>query len=384
MGHKKPDRVPVMCQLSLGHYFLNCEHLPSEIWFDSETFARSLIELQESYQFDGVLINLPGRPSDWRKYLASTEKCKDGEKLVWKNGFETIVPPDDNPHTYSKSKKQLPFSTFESIDLTRPATFYSPGYIWNAYHMPCLWGFDSNADLTNPTDYPASFTNILKAVKKITNDISVQVEVFSPFTHFLEMFGYEEALMGLLIYPETSKKILEYFTKVVLSQVAVYVAEGGIDAILVSSAFAGAGFISRHDYENFVMPYEDIIFKEIKNHGLFSYVHTCGSIGDRLDLMAKTSVDGVDTLDPPPLGTVHLKEAKEIYGQRFFLKGNLDSINELLNVNDETFEKAVIDRLITGKPGSGYILSTACSVSPYVKPYRLRKLVELSTKHGTY
>jgi uroporphyrinogen-III decarboxylase len=94
--------------------------------------------------------------------------------------------------------------------------------------------------------------------------------------------------------------------------------------------------------------------------------------------MAQTSVDGIDTLDPPPLGTVHLDEAKAKFGDRFFLKGNLDSINELLNSDDKTFEEAVIGRIKTGKPGSGYILSTACSVSPYVKPERLGNLADLA------
>ena len=364
MSHMTPDRVPVMCQLSIGHYFLNCKYQPSRIWFDSETFAMAIIEQQKKYKFDGVLINLPGRPNDWEKYLASEEKEGSSEKLIWKNGYETIVPNDDNAHTFLPGRIPLPRAAFETTDPEDISTFINPGYIWSTYHMPDLWGFDPGADLTDPSSYPSSFTNALKAVKKLAGDISIHAEVFSPFTHFLELFGYQEALIGMMIYPDICKKLLEYFTKIALAEVNVYAAEGGIDAILVSSAFAGAGFISRDDYRQFVMPYEDVVFKEIKAHNLFSYVHTCGAIGDRLDLMAQTSVDGIDTLDPPPLGTVHLNEAKDKYGKRFFLKGNLDSINELLNADDKTFEEAVIGRIKTGKPGSGYILSTACSVSP--------------------
>ena len=384
MNHMTTDRVPVMCQLSIGHYFLNCKYQPSRIWFDSETFAMAIIEQQKKYKFDGVLINLPGRPNDWEKYLASEEKEGSSEKLIWKNGYETIVPNDDNAHTFLPGRIPLPRAAFETTDPEDISTFINPGYIWSTYHMPDLWGFNPGADLTDPSSYPSSFTNALKAVKKLAGDISIHAEVFSPFTHLLELFGYQEALMGLMIYPDICKKLLEYFTKIALAEVNVYAAEGGIDAILVSSAFAGAGFISRDDYRQFVMPYEDVVFKEIKAHNLFSYVHTCGAIGDRLDLMAQTSVDGIDTLDPPPLGTVHLNEAKDKYGKRFFLKGNLDSINELLNADDKTFEEAVIGRIKTGKPGSGYILSTACSVSPYVKPERLKRLVELSGMYGTY
>ena len=384
MNRETPDRVPVMCQLSLGHYFLNCKYPPSRIWFDSETFALAITDLQKKYNFDGVLINLPGRPDDWEKYIASEEKDGNSEKLIWKNGYETIVPADDNPHTFLPGRIPLPRATFESTDPKNPQSFITPGYIWSSYHMPDLWGFKPDADLTDPSSYPASFTSALKAVKKHAGEISIHSEVFSPFTHLLELFGYQEALMGMMIYPDVCRELLEYFTRVALAEVNVYSAEGGIDAILVSSAFAGAGFISRSDYQQFVMPFEEIIYREIKRHGLISYVHTCGAIGDRLDLMAQTSVDGIDTLDPPPLGTVHLDEAKEKFGKRFFLKGNLDSINELLNSDDKTFEEAVIGRIKTGKPGSGYILSTACSVSPYVKPERLERLAELAIRYGSY
>ncbi len=384
MSHQTPDRVPVMCQLSLGHYFLNCKYEPSRIWFDSGTFALALTDLQKEYSFDGILVNLPGRPHDWKKYLESEEKTGNSEKLVWKNGFETYIPGDDNAHTFLPGKVPLPRATFENTDLKDPSAFITPGYIWNSYHMPELWGFDPNADLTDPDIYPASFTNALKAVKKNAGDISIHAEVFSPFTHLLELFGYQEALTGMMIYPDICKELLEYFTRIAIAEVKVYVEEGGIDAVLVSSAFAGAGFISRNDYKQFVMPYEEPVFKEIKRHGLFSYVHTCGSIGDRLDLMAEMSVDGIDTLDPPPLGTVHLNEAKDKFGDRFFLKGNLDSINELLNADDKTFEEAVIGRIKTGKPGSGYILSTACSVSPHVRPERLKRLTDLAIQYGSY
>ena len=189
--------------------------------------------------------------------------------------------------------------------------------------------------------------------------------------------------MALVDAPQTCHETLAAFTKNVLAQVQVY-ADCRPDAILVSSAFAGAGFISRRMYEEFVMPYEEAVFVAIGARGLKSYVHTCGAIGDRLDLMAQTKVDGIDTLDPPPLGTVDLAEAKAKYGRRFFFKGNLDAVNEMLGADDATFERVVRERLKIGKPGSGYILSSACSVAPHVKPERLKRLTELAEEFGEY
>jgi uroporphyrinogen-III decarboxylase len=100
--------------------------------------------------------------------------------------------------------------------------------------------------------------------------------------------------------------------------------------------------------------------------------------------MSETVVDGIDTLDPPPLGTVDLAEAKSKYGKRFFFKGNLDPVNELLNADEQTFEQAVRDRIKVGKPGSGYILSSACSVAPQSRPARLKRLTTLAKEQGEY
>jgi uroporphyrinogen decarboxylase len=199
----------------------------------------------------------------------------------------------------------------------------------------------------------------------------------------LELFGYEQALLALVDAPQTCHELLGVLTQHVLAQVELYAACQP-DAILVSSAFAGAGFISRRMYEEYVIPYEDRIFRAIRGYGLKSYVHTCGAIGDRLDLMSKTTVDGIDTLDPPPLGTVYLEDAKSKYGERFFFKGNLDAVNEMLNADDQTFERAVKERIKIGKPGSGYILSSACSVAPHVNPQRLKRLAELAAQFGKY
>jgi hypothetical protein len=54
--------------------------------------------LQQRYQFDGILINLPGRAPDWRRHLVKRERVGADEYVTWSNGFLTIAPPDDNPH----------------------------------------------------------------------------------------------------------------------------------------------------------------------------------------------------------------------------------------------------------------------------------------------
>ena len=63
MLHEPVDRVPVMCQLSIGHYLLNTDIKPSDLWYTSEGFAKAAISLQKRYGFDGILLNLLGTRS---------------------------------------------------------------------------------------------------------------------------------------------------------------------------------------------------------------------------------------------------------------------------------------------------------------------------------
>ncbi|HVP40083.1 MAG TPA: hypothetical protein VMS93_12975, partial [Candidatus Saccharimonadales bacterium] len=67
MGLGEPDRVPVMCQLALGHYFLHGGSDAVEIWHSSEAFGEALLLLQGRYGFDGILVNLPGRDPEWSR-----------------------------------------------------------------------------------------------------------------------------------------------------------------------------------------------------------------------------------------------------------------------------------------------------------------------------
>lgn len=127
MGHAVPDRVPVMCQLALGHYFLRAGRRPSDIWFDSGVFAETLVAFRERYGFDGILVNLPGRPSGWRTHLADRRDAGDREILRWKAGLETRFPPDDNPHAFLDGGGTLPRARCDAVDPEDPGTYRTAG-----------------------------------------------------------------------------------------------------------------------------------------------------------------------------------------------------------------------------------------------------------------
>ena len=122
---------------------------------------------------------------------------------------------------------------------------------------------------------------------------------------------------------------------------------------------------------------------QLEKNNIPVYIHTCGAIGDRLDLMAETGADGLECLDPPPIGTCDLAQASAILGNRCFIKGNLDSVNEMRACTPEQVLETARKRLEIGKQHKGgYILSSACSVAPDVPEENLMILHKAVEKFG--
>ncbi|MEN6386719.1 MAG: uroporphyrinogen decarboxylase family protein [Phycisphaerales bacterium] len=357
MNGKKPDRIPVMCQLSLGHIYKNTDINPFEFWYTAKGLSQGYIQMADRYKFDGILVNKPGIDDPALKdEVKSIIKSGDGYLLTWKNGLQTFFPPDDDPRDIDVDRK-TPDKKIASIDIDMVRR-------------------NASEPLTPYYLDPLKFVISARGA-----DLSIHGEVSTVFESFLLLLGsYENGLMALVDDPDKSIQIMQVMNQKVIRQARAQ-CELDIDALKLSSPIAGAGFISRQFYKSFVLPFEkeviDTVHKEFK---IPCYIHTCGAIGDRLDLMLETGTDGLECLDPPPLGTVDLAEAVETIGSKVFIKGNLDSVNELIKSSEEIRE-IVLKRLEIGSRAKGYILSSACSVSPKVPPENIVILHDICTQY---
>jgi uroporphyrinogen-III decarboxylase len=382
MQLKTADRVPVMCQLATGHYFLNTRFKPHEIWYTSEAFAEALVTLQRRYRFDGILVNLPGRPDDALAGLTSIENSEHGEVLTWENGDTTFIPWDDNAQHHVADPHQTTRANFETIDPDNlDHVDQLVEYVWNTYHIQQLAGKTTPGPLSEIPPYFFKTLNLVK--EQVRDQVSVHGEVFSPLTHYMELFGYEQALTTFMEDPSKAHAILDRLTEASLTW-AVAQAKHGVDAVLISSAFAGGPFLSPHMYKRFVVPYERRVTEAVKACGVPVYTHTCGRIGDRLHLLVETGTMGIDTMDPPPLGNTELADVKVEVGDQVFLKGNMNAVHLLTATSEPEIIAHASDRIRTGMPGGGYILSTACSVPPRMEPWKLELLVPLAERIGRY
>ncbi|MBN1513794.1 MAG: hypothetical protein JXB13_17385 [Phycisphaerae bacterium] len=342
--HGQPvDRVPVMCQLSQGHIYRHGDFDPLEYWYTSEGHARGFLAMAARYRFDGILLNRPGFDPKLAARAERVESDAPGHTIYWKDGTSTFVPPDDYPADLVRGRAGRPDS-IHRIDVDA---------------VPNGGGTD---------ELPGYYFDMLDyVIPRVGRDLSIHGEVISPFSMFLYQFdALQSGLMGLIDDPRKCEAVLQRTTRVATQQ-ALAQCSRPIDALKISSAYAGAGFISRDMYERFVLPYERAVIAAVHEaHDLPCYIHTCGAIGDRLDMMVKSGTDGLECLDPPPLGTVDLAEAVARVGDKIFIKGNLDAVNELAPSTPAEVKTIARRRIEIGSRAKGYILSSACSVSPAV------------------
>ena len=368
MNLQKPDRVPLMCQFSIGSMMQQLKPSPAEFWYDGDVFASGLVKLCKRFNFDGILVSLHGHSPQWRDKVVSFSNIENGkQELVFEDRTEYHSWTDLPMVKYFNKSEKL---SIDDIDIDKDV----PSSI---DYIPV------SQDLYFIIDKDHPFDIFLRLKEMVGDEYSIHGEITSPFDYFLDLVGYEQALISLILNPDKCKDILQKFTDgiVVLAQ---NMCKYPIDAIKISSPFAGMGFISPEHYSEFVLPYESQFIKKIRECGKHVYIHTCGHIDDRLELMQKSGASGLECLDPEPVGNVDLADAFLRIGAKMFIKGNIDSVNSLLYSDDEKTKRDVVKIIETGKNSRGFILSTACSIAPMVSSERLDMLLELIEKYGNY
>lgn len=362
MDLEEVDKTPLMCQMSIGHMLMQLKISPVEFWFDPIIFAVGLIELRNIYDFDGILISLHGHDPEWRNKVSKIYRSTEAEIIEWKNGDKTFCLFNDLPYyQFATPRIDVDYTKLRSGDL--PVKL---NYIPVSQNLPFYINSDHKFDVIN------------YIVKKVGSNYSIHGEITSPFDYLLDYIGLDNAMIALIDNPETCLMIISHFTTLI-RQLAVEMCGTGIDAIKISSPFAGSGFISPEDYKTFVLPFEKEIAQAVRSKNIHIYTHTCGAINDRLELMFEAGISGIECLDPPPLGNVELDDAVKRIGKKGFIKGNIDSVNLLLNGTEQEIIDDVRYRITIGKKDKGFILSTACSIAPPVakeKILLLKRVIE--------
>jgi len=368
MMMQRPERTPVMCQMANGHTIINTGVHPIDYFTDNDLWADCLVRMRELYDFDGILCHKPGRVFGIMDLVDRADYDADTPTLFLSDGSKIECTRDDD--AYYKPSTEFTRPTLDELDLDHLLS-------WAPESFVAFQASKATLPISDPEGFEDHvFATLDRVIDRVGDEYSVHGEVRSPFDHFLNIIGMEEGLMALLDNPERSLEIMD---RTADWSVALAVAQvrRGADAIKVSSPFAGGGFLSPDMYQEFILPLEGRLARAVRAEGKPIYTHTCGAIGDRLDLLCQAGVSGIECLDPPPLGDVDITEAVQLLKGRIFIKGNVDPVNTLLRGDAAKVKEDVTQVLDAAREMEGFILSSACSVAPPAPPDNLKYMVDL-------
>jgi hypothetical protein len=367
----KPDRVPVMCQPSWGFVLGELpEFDPIDFWHNHDgAMARAFCEISRRFEFDGVMIPAVGAtPLDESQVARIDRNHPEGPAVYFKNGDHCVYCRNDLPRYTHAHPPEVNLETFDPAAIPERLAYHPP-----SNHLR-MWLCDNAA---------GRVAEITQARAIIGDGAALHGSLYSPEDYLIDLLGVEGAMIALLTEPDQCRQILRRFAEAVAGHAREQIA-AGVDALNVSAPWSGQGFISRKIYQNVIAPAQTILTKTCREADVPVYCHTCGAIGDRLELIIDAGFDGIECLDPPPLGNVELADAVRRIGGRAFIKGNMDPVNVLLNGTHDQIRADIRQRLAIGKMAGGFILGTACAIAPSTPAAHVALLREVVDSDGWY
>lgn len=146
--------------------------------------------------------------------------------------------------------------------------------------------------------------------------------------------------------------------------------------------------MSPRDFEEFVVGYDTQLIRLIHSYpGRLVIVHSHGRVSRFLERFAALGLDGLNVLEPPPMGDVVLADAKRRIGDRVCLIGNVQ-YDDLVRGTPAQVDGLVREAILQGAAGGGFILSVCASpyersLSPQASANFVRYL-EAGHQYGKY
>jgi uroporphyrinogen decarboxylase len=219
----------------------------------------------------------------------------------------------------------------------------------------------------------------IKALKTLQAELPDQVVygwVEAPFQESSILRDINYFMVDIRNDPELPKAILQFAlemeTEFALAQI-----EAGAKFIGIGDAIASLA--AARDFAEFNFPYLSQLVDTIKRHGVYIKYHACGRTKHIWPFIKQLNID-ILNLD----SVIDFGEAREFFGDKFVLKGNVNPIVELMEATPDvvrtasqaSFEKA-------GKHGR-FILSPGCEVPPSTPHENLEALIASATLYASY
>lgn len=210
------------------------------------------------------------------------------------------------------------------------------------------------------------------------------IETFMGFWVWVREGGSMQVLRDFYEQPERMREVHAYYFDFVDRTLRRVLPERP-DEILLNGSSSSLSLSSPAIYRQYDLPIIKHAADLCKQAGVICHQHTCGRSRLIVEInYRETAVHVMEPLERPPGGDIDLAEAKRHFGDKFCLKGNVNTFETMLNgtVNDVIREaRACID---AAAAGGGFILATGDQCGRDTPDENLFALVEVAKNYGRY
>ena len=204
-----------------------------------------------------------------------------------------------------------------------------------------------------------------------------------PFNQGFFLRGLEEMLIDAKTNFPFYDRLMRFRLRQSLTLLPEVIASRA-DLGCVGGNVGNARLVSRSFYDRLILPYDQAYIRAVESAGLPVLFHNCGYAMPFLESYVETGCRAFESLTPPPNADGDLAEAKRRVGKDLVLVGNLDQINLLRVGSRDEIERATRATVEAGKPGGGFVLSTADHLYDETPIDNLRWAIEAAIEVGAY
>jgi uroporphyrinogen decarboxylase len=226
----------------------------------------------------------------------------------------------------------------DNVYIDEWGTTYQKNFASWPIDAPVDFPIKSRADLKTyrPPDptLPGRDVEILTARSMPNDEIAIFGGVGGPFTNAWMLAGYERLALFLYDDPQLVTELFRIsneFNK----EAARRSVESGVDALWISDDLgdSGRGFLKVEQFRKYYLPYLVDLAGFIDSLGVPVLLHCCGHFHEYVADLAQTKIAAIHPMQRT--AGWDLRWAKEQWGKRFCLIGNIDNIETLFRTGRE-------------------------------------------------
>ncbi|MEM3017635.1 MAG: uroporphyrinogen decarboxylase family protein [Candidatus Bathyarchaeia archaeon] len=228
-----------------------------------------------------------------------------------------------------------------------------------------------------------NFDVVEDTVAQAGDDITVVAMCHSVVTApFQIRGGIDKLIQDLYRQPDFAIRLIELVFKYQIGTAKRFI-KCGVDVVTEGDDLADSKgpMFSPKILREFFFPYIRRFIEECHSHNVPVMKHSDGNLYPILEELISLGYDGLHPVEP---AVMDLADVKRRFGDRIFLRGNVDCVHVLPYGSEDDVRRDVRRCIDAAAEGGGFILSDSNSLHSNVKTENIKIMVEEARRYGRY